>query len=373
MFANAFRFLIYDKPKSIGALFGIVISIFLIGQQVGILSFLTGLMSGLVDGTPAGLWVVNSTTQDANSLGQLDARLQRQVESIEGVARVYPLVIAGAQAKFPSGDAVGVVLVGTQYPAFKGGPWNLFKGNANDLLNEGAVACDFFDEKILGGATFGTQFELGGKKAYIAAVTKGARGFGGSYMFTTIDKARAFGKVPSTKVSALLLDLEANADTIAVRDRINALVPGVRAWKSKDFSESTVSFILGTSGIAISTGTLIVFAIISGLVIIGLTLYSATIDRIRDYATLKAIGSTNGFITRLIIMQCLILAFIGFILSSILLEGFRMGIANGGVLFTYSPIMRVGFFVITLVISVFGAVFAIRRITKLEPATVFRG
>jgi putative ABC transport system permease protein len=72
-------------------------------------------------------------------------------------------------------------------------------------------------------------------------------------------------------------------------------------------------------------------------------------------------------------MQCLILAFIGFILSSILLEGFRMGIANGGVLFTYSPIMRVGFFVTTLVISVFGAVFAIRRITKLEPATVFRG
>ena len=55
--------------------------------------------------------------------------------------------------------------------------------------------------------------------------------------------------------------------------------------KTKDLSRATVTFILGSSGIAISTGTLIVFAIISGLVIIGLTLYSATIDRIRDFET----------------------------------------------------------------------------------------
>lgn len=106
--------------------------------------------------------------------------------------------------------------------------------------------------------------------------------------------------------------------------------------------------------------------------IIGLTLYSATIDRIRDYATLKAIGSTNGFITRLILLQCLILALVGYIISSILLEGFRFGVSNGGLLFDYTILTRLGFFLTTLIISMFGAVFAIRRITKLEPASVFR-
>jgi putative ABC transport system permease protein len=373
MFANAFRFLIYDKPKSIGALFGIVISVFLIGQQTGIFLFLTGLMSGLVDGSPAGLWVVNSKTNNANSLGLIDARLQRQIESIPGVARVYPIVLAGGVAKFPSGESSPVTMVGTQYPTFRGGPWKLVKGNKEDLLQEGAVTCDEFDKKSLGGATLGTQFEISGKKAFIAAQTRGARGFGGLYMFTTIERARAIGKVSPNSVSALLVDLEPSADTLAVRDRINATIFGVKAWKTKDLSRATVAFILGSSGIAISTGTLIVFAIISGLVIIGLTLYSATIDRIRDYATLKAIGSTNGFITRLILLQCLILAFAGYVLSSILLEGFKFGISQGGVLFEYTPLIRIGFFVVTLVICVFGAVFAIRRITKLEPATVFRG
>ena len=45
---------------------------------------------------------------------------------------------------------------------------------------------------------------------------------------------------------------------------------------------------LGSTGIAISIGTLLIFAVISGFFIIGLTLYSAAIDRIRDYGTLKA-------------------------------------------------------------------------------------
>ncbi|MCU0426199.1 MAG: FtsX-like permease family protein [Candidatus Kapabacteria bacterium] len=375
MLNNAFRFLIYDKPKSIGALFGIIISIFLIGQQVGIYLFLTGLMAGLPNSTQGkvGLWVINSATQDANSLGLLDSRLQRQVESIPGVAKAYPLVVAAGQAKFESGETAAVTIIGSQYPAFKGGAWNLSKGSMQDILQEGAFTCDEFDEKTLGGATLGTQFELGGKKAFIAAQTRGARGFGGAYAFTTLERARAYGQVSPDKVSALLIDLEPNADTLTVRDRINATVFGVKAWKTEDLSASTVSFILSTSGIAISTGTLIVFAIISGLIIIGLTLYSATIDRIRDYATLKAIGSTNGFITRLILLQCVILAFIGYIFSTVLLQGFKFGIGQGGVLFEYTPTIRIGFFVVTFVISVFGAIFAIRRITKIEPAAVFRG
>lgn len=375
MLKNAFRFLIYDKPKSIGALFGIIISIFLIGQQVGIYLFLTGLMAGLPNSTQGkvGLWVINSATQDANSLGLLDSRLQREVESIPGVARAYPLVVAAGQAKFESGETAGVTIVGSQYPAYKGGAWNISKGSLSDLLPEGAFSCDEFDEKTLGGAKLGTQFELGGKKAYIAAQTRGARGFGGAYMFTTLERARTYGQVSTDKVSAILLDLEPNADTIQVRDRINATIFGVKAWKTEDLSASTVSFILSTSGIAISTGTLIVFAIISGLIIIGLTLYSATIDRIRDYATLKAIGSTNGFITRLILLQCVILALLGYAFSTVLLQGFKFGIAQGGVLFEFTPTIRIAFFVITFVISVFGAIFAIRRITKIEPAAVFRG
>jgi putative ABC transport system permease protein len=153
---------------------------------------------------------------------------------------------------------------------------------------------------------------------------------------------------------------------------INANIPGVKAWMPTEFKNQTILTVLKSSGIAFSFGTLIIFALISGFIIIGLTLYSAAIDRIKDYGTLKAIGATNGYIRKLILMQATLYAIVGFIIGYALIEGFRNGIANAGTLFTFSPAIKFGFFVITAVISISGTLFAIRRITKLEPASVFR-
>jgi putative ABC transport system permease protein len=373
MLRTALKFIVFDKAKSLGALLGIVISVFLIGQQTGIFLFLTGAMSRLVDNSQAALWVVDSKTTNVNALGQIDARLVRQIESIPGVARVYPLVMGGGSAKFEGGASSGVTLVGSQAPHFKGGPWNVVEGSAAALVNEGAVTTDVFDSRALSNISYGDHFEIGGKRAYVAAQTSGARGFGSIYMFTTLERTRYLAKIPHNKVSAVLVDVLPDADPLTVRERINASIYGAQAWTREDFARATVKTVLSSSGIAMSIGTMIIFAVISGLVIIGLTLYSSAIDRIRDYATLKAIGATNGFITRLILLQALILAIFGYGIASLLLEGFRNGIANTGTFFQYSPALRLGFFVLTLLISLCGAVFAIRRINSLEPATVFRG
>jgi putative ABC transport system permease protein len=141
----------------------------------------------------------------------------------------------------------------------------------------------------------------------------------------------------------------------------------------RELQKATVITVLKSSGIAISFGTLIVFALIVGFVIIGLTLYSATIDRIRDYGTLKAIGATDRQVRRLVLTQSLIISAIGFVLAMVFIEGFRNGIAKAGTLFDYPLWLRSGFLLVTIVLALAGSLFALRRITKLEPAQVFRG
>jgi len=364
--------MIYDKPKTLGALLGVVIANFLIGQQTGIFLFLTGAMASLVNNTQTDLWVVDTRTTNVNAMRQLDVRYGTALESIEGVEKVYPYLIAGGSAKFENGKTYGVQLVGSQAPDFRGGPWNIAEGNPQNLIEEGAVSADYFDRAALGGANFGEYFEINGKKVHIAAQTRGARGFGAVYMFTTIDRARYLSKTSKSKVSAFFVKVAPQTDPAVVRDRINRNLEGVRAWLPKDFSEATITTILSTSGIAISFGTLIVFAIISGMVIIGLTLYSAAIDRIKDYATLKAIGASNGYVARLILVQALIIALVGFVIGSGLVEAFRSGIARAGTFFEITLGIRIALFGITLLISLGGAYFAIRRIVQTEPATVFR-
>lgn len=373
MLKTAIRFLLYDKAKTIGALLGVIIANFLIGQQVGVFTFLTNAMTALVDNTQTDLWLTDARTENVNAMGQIDVRFGFEAESFPGVKKAHQFVVTGGSAKFQNGKTFGVSLVGSQTPSYRGGPWNLFQGSSDELLVDGAVTSDLFDKKNLGGVEFGENFEIGGKRVYIAAETKGARGFGASYLFTTIERARALGKVNKNKVSAFLLELEPGTDPVQLRDQLNANLVGVRAWLPKDFSATTRTTILGSSGIALSTGTLIIFAIISGMVIIGLTLFSSVVDRIKDYATLKAIGASNGFVTRLILTQALIIALIGFGMGQVLVEGFRNGVANAGLIFKFSPLLRFGFFMITLVISVGGAMFAVQKITKAEPASVFRG
>lgn len=373
MFKTAIRFILYDKPKSIGALFGVVISIFLIGQQTGIFIFLTAMMSSLVDNIETDIWVVDNRTTNVAALGQIDARYQRQIEALPGIAHVYPLVITGSSAKFADGKSAGITLVGSQPPAFVGGPWNITGGTKENLLFDNAVTTDVFDKKLLGGAETGTRFEIGGKQATVALQTQGARGFGASFVFTTIDRARFYAKYPANKVSALLVKLKPGANPEQVIKSIDHNMFGVKAWTKKDFSKITVSTVLGSSGIATSVGTLIIFAIVAGSIIIGLTLYSAATDRLKDYATLKAIGATNAYVRNLILTQAVIFAAIGYLIGVALMYGFKLGIAKAGIMFSYSPQMYIAFAVVTFLISMIGVVAAISRITKVEPASVFRG
>jgi len=373
MLKTALRFMVYDKPKSIGALAGIVISIFLIGQQSGIFIFLTNSMSTIVKHSDADIWVVDNRTTNATALGTIDMRVAYEVEAIPGVEKVYPLVITGGSAKFSNGKTAGVNLIGSQPPSFIGGPWGIIKGSEKDLLTDGAVCTDYFDSKLLGDAKFGDYFEIGGTKVFIAVQAAGTRGFGAINVFTTIDRARGLANMANYKVSAILVHVKPGVDQELVKAKINKYIFGVKAWKKDEFALETILTILKSSGIAVSFGTLIIFATISGFVIIGLTLYSSAIDRIRDYGTLKAIGATNKYVTRLILTQALLFAIFGYIIGYALIEGFRSGIAKAGAFFSYSWTMRLAFLALTVAISLGGALFAIRRITKLEPASVFRG
>lgn len=77
MLKTAFRFILFDKAKSIGALSGVVIAVFLIGQQSGIFIFLTDAMSALVRNNSQYIWVVDPKTTNVNAMAPIDIRLGR--------------------------------------------------------------------------------------------------------------------------------------------------------------------------------------------------------------------------------------------------------------------------------------------------------
>lgn len=379
MMSIAYKFMKYDKAKSIGILVGIVISIFLIGQQLGILSFLTGLMGGLIGNSRqeiGQIWVVDNITQNANELAALDERLVQEIRSIEGVENTFPVIAANASVKFANGKTAPILLIGSESPSFVAGPRTdrINAGQLASLNDDGAVSAEFFDESIFNNKVdVGTRVEINGKSAYIKLQTKSARGFAGSFFYTTLSKARFFTSFAPHKVNAIAVQIKPGYTTAVVTNNINRAIYGVKAWDAKDLENTTIRFITISSNIGTSVGSLVIFAIISGFFIIGLTLYSSALDRLKDYGTLKAIGASNNYVRKLILMQAFLFAIIGFIFAYLLLEGFRLGVANAGLVFSYSLVEIGALFFITLFISVGGSLFAIRKINNVEPASVFRG
>ncbi|MCC9074456.1 ABC transporter permease [Flavobacterium sp. F-65] len=374
--STAWKFIRFDKTKSIGVVVGIVISTFLIGQQIGTFNFLTGLMSVLVKNTHADIWVIDDKTKDVNQLSLLDTRKEKEIKSLPGVQEVFPIVITSGKAKFPDGTNANVNLIGSEYPNFKVGPdrTKIVQGKFSDLLQESGVSADYFDRNNFGGSSeVGTTFEINGKRAVITLQTKGVRGWGGYLMYTTIDRARYYGNIPSTNVSALMVNVKEGEDVNQVINQINNSIYGVQAWSTSSLSSSTVESVLASTGLGASTGSLVGFAIIAGFFIIGLTMYSSALDRIKDYGTLKAIGATNSYIRKLVLTQATLFAIVGFLIAFIFLMGFKNGMYQVGIVIDFTPILIFSILLITFSISLFGAVFAIKRIKNVEPASVFRG
>jgi putative ABC transport system permease protein len=377
MVGTAFKFMKYDKPKSIGIIVGIVISIFLIGQQLGTLRYLTGLMGGLIENSNApenSIWIIDDVSGNVNAVGRIDARIAQEVKSIAGVEDSYGIVIANSTVTFEGGKSSSVNLVGSDGPVFIAGPnpSKIIAGDLHALYHSNAVSAEFFDAKNYAvDLQVDKAFELNDKEAVVRIMTKNVQGFGGSYMFTNLHNARFFGNFPNDKLSMVVVKVKEGVDTEELTKQINSAFYGVRAWDAEVLMSSTVSEILTTSNMGVSFGSLIVFAMVSGFFIIGLTLYSSALDRLVDYGTLKAIGATNGFVSRLIFTQALLFAFIGLGIALVLLYLFKYGVAGAGLVIDMDIPLLLTLLGITLFMSLGGSLFAVVKISKLEPASIF--
>ena len=377
MLGLAWKFIKFDRAKSFGIITAIVISVFLIGQQLSLLFFLMGLMGNLVNNAPIEkdeIWIIESQSKNVNSINMIDQRSVQEIASLPGISRTIPVILAPAQATFLDGKTAAITIVGTPAPEFLMGPIQsrIDSGSIKDLMQPYSVSAEYFNARSWETDLYlNKPIEINGKSAKVSVITKNAQAFGASFMYSNLENARFFGNFPSNNVSLIIGKLNAQGDKETVINMINNNFPNLRAWDANKLKSSTVKEILISSNMGMSFGTLVVFAMISGFFIIGLTLYSSALDRIKDYGTLKAIGAKNKFVNRLIIAQAFLYATIGYVLAMLLIYGFKFGVEKSGLNINVSLPFALFLLFVTMLISIGGSLFAVRKISKLEPASVF--
>ncbi|MGZ9102904.1 MAG: FtsX-like permease family protein [Rhodoplanes sp.] len=372
VFVLASRNLFQDRVRLIATVVGIVFSIILVTVQIGLFLSFERMVTTMIDHAEADLWIMPRGTKCFEDPSLLDERERFRALSIPGVTKAVPLVIGFAEWKLPNGGATPVFVVGSDENSAGLQPWNIIAGSLDQLATPDAVAVDQSYFERLGVSGLGDVAEMRDRKAKVAVITRGIRSFTTTpYVFTSFDRARSYIGISPNKATYFLVRVSPNYDLESVRRQTADNATDTEVLTSEEFRVRSRSFwLFGTgAGAALFAGALL--GIIVGTVIVAQTLYSSTKDHLKEFATLRAIGSSSIYIVKVILWQALLSAVIGFCIAAAIGLLIVQMTADTALPVVMTPGLMVGLFVLTLVMCAVSAISAILEVMRMDPAMVF--
>jgi putative ABC transport system permease protein len=368
------RNLMHDKVRLAVTLTGIVFAVVLIVVELGLFVGFTVTTSSIIDNSKVDLWIVSHDTPYIEQGAPFSERKLYQVLATPGVAVAEKYSVRFTQWQTPSGAQESTQVVGFNPYTGVGGPWNLVEGNVENLKTPDAIILDELYKKKLGVTKVGETFELNGRRARVVGFTRGIRAFTTTpYVFTSFKNAQAFSNLQQDQTMFILVKAAPGVSVPELQHELQSRLRDVDVLTTAKFSSMTRIYWMFTTGAGVAVLIAALLGLVVGVVVVAQTIYATTMDHIREYGTLKAMGAPNGFVYRVIITQAGISAVAGYFLAMIVSVFIVRASERGGAAILLPWQMAVGIFFLTLLMCISAAVVSINKVTSLDPAMVFRG
>lgn len=388
----AIQMLMGDKAKYFGILLGLTFASFLITQQA---SIFVGLMSRtfgfLSDTGGPDIWVMDPKVQFIDDIKPMQDTMLLRTRSVEGVAWAVPLYKGILRARMADGMFQSCNVIGLDDASLAGGPPQMIEGSIEDLRRSEGVIVDSVgastrlakfardaNGNILPSApkvplTVGDTLELNDKRAVVVGICRVSRTFQSQpVIYTTYSRAMGFAPRERKQLSFIIAKVADGADPHTVSERITRET-GLQAHTGWDFSWKTVMYFMKYTGIPINFGISVTLGFLVGTAIAGQTFYNFTLDNLRHFGALKAMGASNARLLRMILLQGLIVGLIGY----------GMGVGLASLMGSVAGQSELAFRLLwqTLAISgvavtaicLLASLFSMLKVFRLEPAVVFKG
>ncbi|MCK9538883.1 ABC transporter permease [Dokdonella sp.] len=369
----AWRNLSHERTRFIATLVGIAFSVVLMGAQLGLLIGFAQTASTLVEHADADLWVLPLGTSNSDIAGRIPIRRRYEALAVPGVASVDEYMVQFAFWRKPDGGSESVIVTGYSLASGRGGPWAMVEGTRADLQIDDGVIIDRLYQDKLGVHGLGQVVEINNQRVRVVGFTDGIRTFTQSpYIFTTHARAQRLARFSPEETTYLLVKLAKGADIDVVRRDLAARLPWVEVLPSGEFARRTQSYWLITTGAGAALLLAAALGLLVGTVIVGQTLYASTLDRLAEYATLRAMGADRSYLNRVIVKQAALSAVIGYAIGLAVTLAMVAYTRTGNVAMALPPWSLLLLAVLTLLMCLAGALISIRRITRLDPTLVFQ-
>src|SRR5215467_12586593 len=377
----ALRMLTHDRAKYLGLIFAIAFSTFLLENQTSIFASIMKRTSNLIlDVTDADIWVMDNKTQYVDEVRALTDNDLYRVRGVPGVRWAVRLFKGQPRAKAPDGRFRVTILMGVDDASLAGAPEKrkMILGSVESLRDPDAVIIDlagyhfFFPGQPL---ELGKTFEMNDHRAKVVGVVDASAPFTTFPIFySRYSDALNFVGQERKMLSFVLVKADSTVSLNELCGRIRAAT-GLQAMASDQFGWMTIWYYIRNTGLPINFGLTVAVALIVGTVVAGQTFYIFTIENLKQFGALKAIGTTNVRIIGMILLQALLVGVIGYALGMGLTASFftvfeRQEATRG--IFLLWEVLEITAAVDLLIVLV-ASFLSVRRVLVLEPAVVFRG
>lgn len=291
-----------------------------------LLSFILALYRGwserigsYIEETGASVWVSAYGSESFFTPGFISPSFAEQVREQPGVLGAFPLVYRPVKLQY-GGGAWDTWVVGFDRDGI-GGPAEMNSGQA--LPGPGEIVVDTVLAR-LSGTGVGDKVRVAGRTLTVSGISSGGNVVFAQLAFVDIAEARAqFGQaladarmidIPASLQAAniitVLLVTTAPGEAVAVAAAINKDVPSVNAFTTAEFAENSRKPLRQSMLPVLLIILVLAFGV--GTLVLGLTVYTAVLEKEREFGVIKAIGTPGPGLLRVVFEQALVSCLLGF-------------------------------------------------------------
>ena len=363
----AFRNLFQQKFRLALSIGGVTLAMMLIVLLNGFLAGIYVQVTAYLDNTPADLIIAqDGVTNLLSASSLLPPNSEDLARGVPGVAQLIPIVSQFIIMDIHD-EKVVAYMIGYD-PELGGGPWQLKAGRPPSDDDEVVLDWVIADTHGFG---LGDTIEILDDDFTVVGLSDGTNSWMTSFLFIQKRAAERLLLAPDA-TSFVLLQLDPGANPAAVETRLRRRLRDVEILPAVVVKQNDLDLLVQIFAIPLRMMVAIAFAV--GTAILGMIIYTATVERVREYGVLKAVGAKNRHLYWLVTQQGLFTALVGAGLGVGLawLVGQGVMAVSPKFLVILQPDSTLAILMTGLLMGLLAALLPARYVGGLDPARVFR-
>lgn len=366
--------LLHDRLRFAITVSGVAFAVMLVFVQVGLFLGLLRNASITIEKLGADLWITSRNVPNVDFAQPFPEVTLQRVRAIPGVERADNLIVSFMSTALPSGAQETMVVYALEDFGFWHMPWSVESGDPADLRRGRYLFLDRSAVGRFGPFQVGDYREVLGTRLKIIGVTHEARSFTTTPIaFMDYDLAQSLDPQDLRgRTAYTLVKLAPGTDREAARAEIRRRLPYNDVHTAAEWAERSRRYWVESTGLGLNMVLTIFLGCLVGVVVVAQTLYTATMEHLKEFGTVKAIGGSNAMIYGILGQQAVIAAIVGFALGGLLTLALRPALAAVDLNLIIPPILAGFVFAGTVALCLASAMVSFRKVAGIDPALVFR-